>query len=306
MRAAAIDRFGDPAELRVRDLDDPIVPPDGLLVRVAAAGVNPVDTKIRQGALAGRFPCFFPLIGGWDLAGTVEQAGPATTGFSPGDPVLAYARKDHIRDGTYAELATVRSYHAAHAGSLPLTEAGGLPLAGLTAFQGLHEGLLVRSGETVVVRGASGGVGQMAVQLALVAGCRVVGIAGSGSEDVVRGLGAHDFAPHDGDPTAAIAGADALLDLAGPDGLPELAAGLADGGRVCSVLAPAPPDGLGDRPYSYVFVRPDGAQLAHLAALCGAGRLKVTVVEEFGLDDAAAAHQRMEGGGVHGKLVIRP
>jgi NADPH:quinone reductase-like Zn-dependent oxidoreductase len=307
MRAAAIDRFGDPSELRVRDLDDPILPPDGLLVRVHAAGVNPVDAGIRAGRLAGRFPCFFPLIPGWDLAGVVEQVGPAVVGFAPGDRVCAYARKDHIRDGTYAERTVVRHYHAAHVRDLDLGQAGGLPLAGLTAFQALHEALRLQPGQTVVVRGASGGVGSMAVQLAKVAGARVVAIAGRGSEDRVRELGADAFAAHD-DPAAAEAagGADALLDLVGADGLAELAQRLREGGAVCSARAAEAPDGVGDRAYAYVFVRPDGAQLAQLVGMCEAGTLRVDVVEAFGLDDAGRAHERLEGGGVHGKLLITP
>src|SRR5689334_12337909 len=99
MRAAAIDRFGDPSELRVRDLDDPLPAPDGLIVRVHSAGVNPVDTKVREGGLASRLPCRFPLVPGWDLAGVVEHVGPSVLGFSPGDPVVAYARKDVIQEG---------------------------------------------------------------------------------------------------------------------------------------------------------------------------------------------------------------
>src|SRR4051812_11815983 len=235
MRACAIDSFGDPSKLRVRELDDPLLPPDGLLVRVRAAGVNPVDTKVRQGALAGAFPSFFPLLPGGDLAGIVEDTRPSGGGFAPGDAVCAYARKDHLRDGTYAELTTVRYYHAAPSGGLGMAAAGGLPLAGLTAYQALHEGVKVSAGDTVVVRGASGGVGSMAVQLAKDAGARVIGIAGPGSEERVRELGADDFAAHDaGDLAGAVRGADMLLDFAGPDGLDELVGALADDGRVCS------------------------------------------------------------------------
>ena len=307
MRAAAIDRFGDPDELTVHALDDPLLPPDGLLVRVHAAGVNPVDTKIRQGALAERFPCFFPLIPGWDLSGVVEQVGPSVTGFAPGDRVCAYARKDHIRDGTYAELTTVRYYHAAQAGTLGHAAAGGLPLAGLTAYQALHERLAVSGGDVVAVRGASGGVGSMAVQLAKAAGARVLGIAGSGSEDRVRELGADAFAAHDaGDLTGALSEVTRFLDLVGPDGLDELVAALPPDAHVCTILDPTPPASIGDRRWSYEFVRPDGELLSRLVALCDEGALRVDAVEEFALADAGRAHERLEGGGVHGKLVIAP
>ncbi|MGI8623633.1 MAG: NADP-dependent oxidoreductase [Solirubrobacteraceae bacterium] len=298
MRAAAFERFGAPSELRVLDLPEPVVGPDSLLIRVRAAGVNPVDAKIRAGGLEGAFPHAFPVISGWDAAGVVEQAGPAVVGFEPGDEVLTYARKDTIGEGTCAELATVRHHHAAKRGSLGWAEAGGLPLAGLTAYQCLHEGLEVQAGQTIAVRGASGGVGGFAVQLAKAAGARVVGIAGTGSEEHVRALGADEFVSHeDGDAPAA----DGLVDLAAPDGLAAYAARVA---AVASVLSRTPPEGF-DGAFRYIFVRPDGAQLAELVALADAGRLRVPVVEEYSLDNVAAAHERMESGGVHGKLVVR-
>ncbi len=284
------------------DIPEPPVGPDNLLIRVEAAGVNPVDAKIRQGALQGAFPHFLPLITGWDAAGVVEQVGPAVVGFSPGDAVVAYCRKDHVRDGTAAELATVRYWHAARRGALGAAEAGGLPLAGLTAYQCLHEGLEIQAGQTIAVRGASGGVGGFAVQLAKAAGATVIGIAGAGGEDHVRSLGADAFVDYAaGDAAAALDGADGLVDLAGPDGLDELAAAVP---RVASVLATAPPEGFSGH-FRYIFVRPDGGQLAELVALYDRGELRVPVVEELALADAARAHERIEAGGVHGKLVLR-
>ena len=104
MRAVALTEYGDADVMSVGELPDPLVGPDVVLVRVAAAGVNPVDYKIRQGHLRERFPHHVPLIPGWDVAGTVEQVGPAVTEFAPGDEVLGYVRKDHVQWGTYAEL----------------------------------------------------------------------------------------------------------------------------------------------------------------------------------------------------------
>src|SRR4051812_46571931 len=107
MKAIAYDTFGGPDVLQVRDLPDPDVGPDYVLVRTAAAGVNPVDTKAREGGLAGAFPYVFPVVPGWDVSGTVEATGPAADGFEVGDRVVAYARKDYLSGGTYAELVAV-------------------------------------------------------------------------------------------------------------------------------------------------------------------------------------------------------
>ena len=117
-------------------MDDPVVGPDSLLVEVAAAGINPVDWKIVAGYLQGAFPHHLPLIPGWDVAGTVTAVGPAVSGVAPGDRVAAYARKDHVQNGTYAELVAVpeRAYAIVPEG-VDLTTAGALPLAGLTAEQ---------------------------------------------------------------------------------------------------------------------------------------------------------------------------
>src|SRR5579875_268436 len=109
MQAIAIDRFGGREELHVAELPEPLLPPDAVLIETRAAGVNPVDYKIRQGALAGRFPCFFPLVPGWDVAGVVREVGPAVRGIAPGDELIAYCRKDFIQEGTYAELVSVRA-----------------------------------------------------------------------------------------------------------------------------------------------------------------------------------------------------
>lgn len=115
MRAVAIDAWGGREELRLReDLEPPPVAPDGVLVRVRAAGVNRVDTKIRAGRLAGAFPHHFPLVPGWDAAGVVEQVGAAVTWFKPGDEVYGYCRLHHVQHGTYAEYVAVPEGFLAH------------------------------------------------------------------------------------------------------------------------------------------------------------------------------------------------
>ena len=167
MRAMAIRAFGGSDAIEEIDAPDPLVGPDSVLIRVRAAGVNPVDAKIRQGASQERWPHFFPLILGWDAAGVVEQVGPAVASVGVGDEVYAYCRKDFVRDGTYAEYVAMRGdYVVRKPATASFEEAAAVPLAALTAWQLLHGGLHVERGDTVLVHGGSGGVGSFAVQMA--------------------------------------------------------------------------------------------------------------------------------------------
>ena len=312
MRAMALERFGRVEELREMQLDAPLVGPDYVLIRIAAAGVNPVDSKIRDGALVGAFPHLLPVIPGWDAAGTVEATGPAVTEFAVGDRVLAYCRKDLVQGGTYAELVSVKDSQVADAGGIHLVTAGGLPLAGLTAYQSLHDSLAIREGETVVIRGASGGVGHFAVQLANLAGARVIAVAGGGAEGFVRDLGAGEFVDYrsedvaDAVRTLAPGGADALLDVVGGDGLPAVVAAVRGGGRITSILVPQAPEAAGERDiaYRYVFVRPNARQLAELVAMADSGALRVEIEETYPLERAGEAQSRLASGGVRGKLIL--
>ena len=306
MRAVAINGYGGPEVLELTELPEPTVGPDVVLVRARAAGVNPVDYKVREGGLDGRFPSHFPLVPGWDVAGVVEDAGPDVTEFSPGDEVVGYVRRDHIQWGTYAELvpAPVRTL-APKPETLSWPEAAGLPLAGLTAWQCLTRGLQVGEGDVVLVHAAAGGVGSFAVQLARLLGATVIGTASEASHDHVRSLGAEPVTYGDGlvERVRALApeGVTAVLDLVGGDALevsPEL---LAPGGRLASVLDPGRVRELGGR---YLFVRPDGAQLAELARLVDDGRLIVPLERTFPLEQAGEAQQLQEGGHVHGKLAL--
>lgn len=309
MRATIIERFGDPDELREADVPEPPLGPDYVHIRVQAAGVNPVDTKIRQGAQKDRFPHLWPVILGWDVSGTVEQVGPAVIDFRPGDQVIAYCRQDFVGQGAYAEIVSVRSPFVAGRGDLDPVEAGGLPLAGLTAYQALSDALAVSENEIVAVRGASGGVGSFAVQIAKAQGARVIAIAGPDGEHFVRELGADEFLDYHSDDAPQRLremNVDALLDLAGGDELDAWAGAVRDGGRVASVLVPLEPDRWAERSLTarYVFVRPDAAQLAWLVELHGSGRLRIPVADTFPLAQAAEAHRRQEAGGARGKLIL--
>lgn len=306
MRAMAIQEFGGPELLQLVELPDPVVGPDVVLVRARAAGVNPVDFKIREGGLASRFPCHFPLVPGWDVAGVVEAVGPAVPELSEGDEVLGYVRRDHIQWGTYAELvaAPVRTL-VRKPTSLSWSEAAALPLAGLTAWQALTRVLRVGEGDVVLVHAAAGGVGTFAVQLAQVLGAQVIGTASEASFDHLRALGAQPVAYGDGLEervrSAAPGGVTAVLDLVGGEALDVSPQLLGEGGRLASVVDADRVRELGG---SYWFVRPDADELAALARLVDEGRLTVHVEQTFPLERAADAHRIVEARHTRGKLAL--
>ncbi|MBD0672022.1 NADP-dependent oxidoreductase [Streptomyces sp. CBMA156] len=304
MKAIAINRYGGPEVVEYTDLPDPRVGPDSVLVEVRAAGVNPVDWRIRDGALDGLLDVHFPLVMGWDVAGVVRAVGGAVTEFAPGDEVYGYVRKDAVEHGTYAELvsAPIRTL-ARRPAALDWAQSGGLPLAGLTALQGLRA-LGVAEGETVLVHAAAGGVGHLAVQLARARGARVIGTAAERNHDFLRGLGAEPVVYGEGlaERVRALApdGVDAALDLVG-HGAVQVSAGLvADPGRIASI-ADFGVKALGGR---YVWVRPDAGDLAELAALADDGRLTVTVASTFPLAQAASAQALSAEGRTRGKIVL--
>jgi NADPH:quinone reductase-like Zn-dependent oxidoreductase len=306
VKAIAMQDFGGPDALAVTELPDPPVGPDVVLVRARAAGVNPVDHKIRQGALAALIPTHFPLVPGYDVAGVVERVGPAVRRFRPGDEVMAYNRQDHLQWGSYAELVPVPERAvAARPATASWEQAAALPLVCLTAYQCLVELLDVRAGETVLVHAASGGVGAMAVQLARILGAEVIGTAGERNHDRLRELGATPTTYGDGlvERVRAIRpdGVDAVLDLAGGQALEDSPAVLAAPGRIASVIDPQRVVELGGK---YHFARADAEQLARFAEWVDAGRLRVDVGRTFALADAAEAQRLQERGGATGKIVL--
>jgi NADPH:quinone reductase-like Zn-dependent oxidoreductase len=308
MRAAIYDQYGAADVLDVREVADPPVGPDTVLVRVKATSVNPVDWKIREGYLQGAYPHHLPVIPGWDVAGVVEAVGPAVrTGVQVGDEVYGYVRRDDVAFGTTAELvpAPERTVTAKPT-SLSFEEAAAVPLAGMTAYQALTEALEVGSGDRVLVHAASGGVGQFAVQIAKSLGATVIGTAGPANHELVRSLGADEVLDYNAGPIseqlAQVGGqVDAVLDLVGGEALADAPKQVKDTGRIASVIEADTVLGLGG---TYVFVRPERAHLDALAALADAGKLTVTVAKTFGLDQVAEAHQLSEAGHPAGKVVI--
>jgi NADPH:quinone reductase-like Zn-dependent oxidoreductase len=305
VRAVGVREFGGRDKLELLDLPQPKLPPESVLIRIHAAGVNPVDWKMREGRLEPSWPHVFPVVPGWDAAGVVERVGPAVTEFKPGDEVFSYCRKQFVGDGAYAEYVVVPETSVAHKPrSLDFEHAAALPLTGLTAYQALFNAAGLVAGETVLVHAAAGGVGSFAVQLAADAGAEVIGTASEQNTEYVLGLGATEVIDYrerdfvEGVREAYPEGVDVVFDTIGGETQARSRELLRPEGRLVSIAQP-PRDGL------YVFVRPDGEQLAELAELVDEGRLAVHLTEVVPLEEAARAHELSEAGNVRGKLVLR-
>lgn len=306
MRAVTYEAYTeDTSSLEVREVADPKVGPGAVLIQVRAAGVNPVDWKVLAGGLDGLMDTVFPVIPGWDVSGTVIAVGPDTPDFAVGDEVMAYARKDSVHAGTFAEQVAVPVWSVARKpAALTWEQAGGLPLAGGTALRTLDL-LEVGEGDTVLVHAAAGGVGSLAVQIAVARGARVIGTASSVNHDFLQGLGAEPVEYGDGVVERvrdlAPEGVDAVADFVGGQ-LDTTLAVLREGGRHASVADGAVEEHGGHA----VWVRPLGAETARLAALVDEGRLTVEVSRTFGLDEVGAAFELSQQGHTRGKIVIVP
>lgn len=293
--------------MTVGEVPDPHIGPDTMLVKVVAAGINPVDYKVREGYLAGLIDTIFPAVPGWDVAGVVVRPGLDTPEFAAGDEVLAYARADVVHSGTLAELVAVPVRTAARKpAAVSFEDAAALPLTGLTALQSIRRSGL-REGDTVLVHAAAGGVGAFATQLAVLAGARVVGTAGPANHEFLRSLGAEPVAYGEGLVAAARAvapdGFDVVLDYVGGAALDVTLDLLRPGGAVVSIADGRAASEFGGQ---YVWVRPDRDDLAELAGLVADGRLRVHVSAVYDLEHAVDAYRALESGHTRGKIVVTP
>ncbi len=303
MHAMAYGEYGGTEVVQPATLPRPKVAPGEVLVRVRSASVNPVDWKLMSGGLDALMDVVFPVVPGWDVAGVVGEVGIDTPEFAVGDEVMAYARKDYVHGGTFAELVSVPARALARKpAELDWHQAGSLPLAGLTAYRVLRR-LGLSHGETVLVHGAAGGVGSLGVQIARSMGARVIGTASAGNHDRLRGYGVEPVEYGDGLTERirdlAPDGVDAAADFVG--GVSEVSSAvLRDPARQASVADPAALEAGGQ----WIWVRPDGAALEELAGLVRRGELAVPVAEVFPLDHLADAFDRSATGHVAGKIAI--
>jgi NADPH:quinone reductase-like Zn-dependent oxidoreductase len=291
MRAVEVTRFGGPDVLRLADVERPSPISTEILVRVIAAGVNPVDCKTRRGGGVSRWVGPPPFIPGWDVAGVVEALGYGVTRFGVGDAVYGMPMFPRAASA-YGELVAAPSRQFARAPSkASFTDSAALPLAALTAWQCLVDAAQVTSGQKVLVHGATGGVGHLAVQIARARG---VGVLTTTSRDR-QALGASDL--------------DVALDLVGGDDTKLLLDTLREGGLLLAVADGASEEVKREAKRRRLrvlepLVEPDGHALEKIAELVDSGDLEVTIDKVFPLEEASAAHERLEKGGVKGKIVL--
>ena len=295
MRAVVVHETGDVDVLRLEDVETP-VPDDGeVLVRVIAASINPIDWKFRRGVV----PRQLPTILGSDAAGVVEVSN--AEGFSTGEEVFGF-----LGSGSYAEFGIGVPATLAHKPDhLGYEQAAAMPVASLTAWQGLFERGGLERGQRVLISGAAGGVGHLAVQLAAQAGAEVLATGSPRNREFVLGLGAHRFIDYTSEDVVTAAGeVDLVFDVVGHD-TDRLLEAIRPGGKIV-LIASAPPDGAAERDVDAELftMAPDSAQLERLAVLVADEVLKVEIDEVVPLDDIQRAHALSESGHTRGKIVL--
>jgi NADPH:quinone reductase-like Zn-dependent oxidoreductase len=301
MRAVVYDEYGGPEVLHVAEADEPHAGPGQVRIAVRAAGVNPFDFKQRSGAVREFIPLELPAIDGREAAGVVDEVGEGASA-AVGDEVLGFAV-----GGADAELAILDDFVAKPAAA-SWEEAAGLPVAAETSARVFNVLGGLGAGQTIVINGAAGGVGAVAVQLAVARGARVIGTASERNHDFLRSLGAEPTTYGEGmaDRIRALApeGVDLAFDTAGRDGIPDLIEATGDPSRVATIA------GFQDAELGIkVTGGSEGRALEGLTeatALIEAGRLEVPIERAFTFAEAPDAHRLSEEGHVRGKLVLVP
>jgi NADPH:quinone reductase-like Zn-dependent oxidoreductase len=311
MRAFALDEFGTPGSVHDRPVPEP--GPGQVLVRVEAAGVNPMDVFVVAGYMKDRMEHRMPLIPGLDFAGTVESVGEGVDGFKAGDHVFGGLGKMFFGEGTIAEYATAsQGSIAQRPASMDAATGAALPLAGLSALQSM-DAIQPRAGENIVVIGAAGGIGSFAVQLLKAAGARAIGVSRGINRDHVLSLGAAEFVDYQaGDPVQAIGeqhpqGVDAIVATVGDKELVgSYAALLHEGGRIASMRGAVDVDALSQRGIRGINIgtRTTTDELARLADLFERGSIKAPRIERFPLASAGDAITEVGGGHARGKMIV--
>ncbi len=331
MRAVIVDRYGTPGTVRVGEVPNPVVGARDVLVEVHAAGVNPLDVKIRAGEFKALLPYKVPFLLGNDVAGVVLEVGSDVDRFSVGDEVYARPGKDRI--GTFADVIAIdQDEVAAKPTSLTMTEAAALPLVALTAWQALVERANVQPGQKVLIHAGAGGVGTIAIQLAHQLGAEVATTVSTRNVDLVKNLGADVVIDYrEQDFSTVLSGYDMVLDSVGGANLSQSFQVLRPGGLAVGIAGPPDPAfarEIGANPlvrgamtalsaktrwtarrhdvrYSFLFMRADGAQLTHITELVDAGHIRPIVDRTFEFDAVLDALAYVEAGSSRpGKVVV--
>jgi len=305
VRAIRIDHFGHEDVMHLEEVPVPSPKADELLIKVSAAGVNPVDYKIREGQYPAVREDALPLTLGREVAGTVAEVGSAVTAFKPGDEVFAMIGAD----GGYAEYARVKATNADRIpDQIDAVTAAAIPLAALTAWQALFDHGDLQANQCVLIHGGSGGVGHFAIQLAKATGAEVYATGSKASLAFMKQLGADHVIDHKAGPFEdECPPLDLVIDLIGGETQKRSWAVLRGGGRLVSTLQ-APDETLPEAQGKHgrrFTVRPDGKQLHEVAALIVAGQVKPYVHRTFDLENAVDALHYLATEHVEGKIVLK-
>ncbi len=307
MKAVRIHEYGSSDVLKIEDVPVPKIADDEVLIRIYAAAVNPVDWKVREGYLRWRNLHTLPLTLGWDLSGVVEKTGSKVQRFKTGDEV--YSRPSIARNGSYAEyIAVQESEVALKPKTITHEEAASIPLVGLTAWEALVTNANIKEGQKVLIHAAAGGVGSIAVQIARIFGCYVIGTASERNISFVMNLGAQEVIDYQKEDFNLILNdIDVVLDTVGGETQEKSWKVLKEGGMLMSIINK--PDETIARQYKvrygYIFVRSDGHVLETLARFVDSGRLKPVVGSVFTLEEIRQAHELSQSRRAKGKIVIK-
>src|SRR5215472_7609821 len=310
MKAVRIERFGNEEVVEIAEVERPQLEENQLLVKVRAAAVNPVDWKIRDG-LGELFGLKLPLILGCEIAGTVEAVGgPSPTGssdFVPGDDVYGYLG---AHSGGYAEyVAAPASEFVRKPKQIDFDTAASVPVAALTAWQGIFDHGKLASGQRILITGASGAVGSMAVQLAKNKGAHVIGTGSGRNEEFVRKLGADEFVDYKKTKFEdKISSVDLVFDTVGGDTQERAFQVLKPGGVLVSTVSPPSAEKAKEFgvTVAMVAVKPNADQLTEINRLLERGKLNVRIATVLPLAEAKKAHQMSASGHADGKIILRP
>jgi NADPH:quinone reductase-like Zn-dependent oxidoreductase len=305
MKAVRFHEYGPATALKLEDVPRPTPGEDEILVKVHAAGVNPVDAKIRAGSLGKMFK--LPLTPGFDVSGVVESVGTKVTRFKAGDEVFAYLSL--MRGGAYAEYSIVKEGEAAmKPAKLTHGQAAAVPLAALTAWQALIDTAKLAKGQSILIHGGSGGVGSFAIQIAKARGAKVYATASAKNLKLLKDLGADEAIDYaDGKFEDRVKDVDAVLDPIGGETQTRSLSVLKKGGILVSIVQPPDPKKaveLGVRS-AIILVKPSSAQLAEISSMIDAGSIKPEISLTLPLADAAKAHEQIETGHTRGKIVLK-
>jgi NADPH2:quinone reductase len=319
MKAVIVDEYGGPEVLKLREVAEPEIADDQVLVKVRAAGVNPVDWKIREGYVAEVFACQLPLIPGWDMAGIVERVGEKVQRFKPGDEVYAYSRLELVQFGTYAEYSPAYEHMLARKPeNLDFSEAATIPLAALTAWQALVDFAELKQGESVFITAGSGGVGGFAIQIAKHLGAKVCAASSAKNHEYMKFLGADHLIDYQNDDieasvkSFAVEGVDVVFDCTGRENVAINFDYLKKpGGRMATIngLAHTIPEldrnaDLHRVRVKLVVVEPNGEQLNELTRLIEDNSIEPLPFESLPLEQAAEAQNLSQAGHVRGKIAL--